>query len=168
MDSTNLRTSLVKPIIRRWMCQGSASFTPSNFVLPLFIINNDDEIQEIASMPEVYRYGANRAIEYLSGLVNDKGLSSILLFPVVSSKSINDSTDPAFNPVLRLIPLVRKQFPTLYVVVDVCLCGFSSDGHCYIANDSDGVKDNDASLTALANLSVAYAKSGCYMICCSK
>ncbi|XP_015792873.1 delta-aminolevulinic acid dehydratase [Tetranychus urticae] len=164
MDSINLRTSLVKPIIRQWMCQGSASFTPSNFVLPLFIINNDDEIQEISSMPEVYRYGVNRAIEYLSGLVNDKGLRSILLFPVVSSKSINDSTDPAFNPVLRLIPLIRKQFPNLYVIVDVCLCGFSSDGHCYVANDSDGVKDNDATLTALANLSVAYAKSGCHMV----
>ncbi|XP_053209297.1 delta-aminolevulinic acid dehydratase-like [Panonychus citri] len=166
MDSSGitLRSSLVNPLIRKWMCQGSVDFNPSNFILPLFIINNDDQIEEIASMPEVNRYGVNRAIEYLTGLV-DKGLTSILLFPVVSCKSVDNSIDPNVNPVLRLIPLIRENFPNLYVIVDVCLCGFSLDGHCYQTSDqTTGIKDNQLTLKALADLSIAYAKVGCHMV----
>jgi porphobilinogen synthase len=81
----------------------------------------------------------------------------------MSSKGLDKSTDPAFNPVLRLIPELRSQFKGLLIITDVCLCGFTETGHCCVF-DVNQKLDNDSSLVELAKLSVTYANAGAHVI----
>lgn len=159
----NLRPSLSQSLIRQWMCQGNLDFQAHQFVLPLFITNRDDGGPvEIQSMPGVFRHSIESVIEFLAKLVR-LDLKSVLLFPVMDKKGLQFSTDKSENPVLRAIPQIKKLWPDLYVIVDVCLCGFTQSGHCFIAT-STGEKDDSLTLEKLSALSVAYASVGCDMI----
>lgn len=90
----NLHQAQSHDILRSWQSQRYDVNHHKDFVLPMFIGNDDDSIETIESMPEVYRYGCNRAIEYLEPLVYKHGLRSVLLFPVVT-KSEKDKMDAA-------------------------------------------------------------------------
>ena len=150
-------------LIRTWMSQGSLDFKPDQFVLPVFVISDDEAIEPIALMPNVNRYGRVKAIQFLEPLVNQLSLKSVLLFPVLKVKDLTKATDSDFNPVLRLIPELKKNFPNLYVIVDVCLCGFTQNGHCGIFDDSSKI-DLETSLKYLSELSLAYASAGADMV----
>lgn len=250
--NTNLHQAQSHSLLRSWQSQRTDINHPNDFVLPMFIGNDDDSLEPIDSMPDVYRYGCNRAIEYLEPLVTSYGLKSVLLFPVVTKKDQKDEEesddaqsdvdeddniteevssssasqyshtssdeddgrtanirpdrlidiepkvqnpflnqneeehhlldeasgqDPApdnidiltkvptpppranevvmrkvsrkadvklikdlalkdlHNPVLRLIPRLRAKYPNLLIICDVCLCAFTSTGHCCLFDD---------------------------------
>lgn len=256
-----------------------------DFVLPVFIGNDDDAIEPIGAMPDVNRYGVNTAIKYLEPLVYSFGLRAVLLFPVVtkpdpeklasgnidgedddddiynhssSGREINSSSnssgttststsssseadagelmpkrllppsaqeaknsqttnsqnpfldraeeedhllgseDPAgreavqksktkavdiklirslalkdkHNPVLRLLPLLRSKFPDLLILCDVCLCAFTSTGHCCLFEDHERQASdknnfpisNKITCQYLSTLAVKYALKGCNVI----
>lgn len=91
---------------------------------------------------------------------------SILLFGVTETlkKDENGSNaDSDANPVIESLPLLRKWFPTLTIACDVCLCPYTSHGHCGILN-GDGTIDNSRSVTRLSEISVRYARSGAHII----
>ncbi|XP_074601737.1 porphobilinogen synthase [Brevipalpus obovatus] len=169
MSSSNsslvaLETSLGKSTIRKWMSQGNTEFEAHNFVLPIFVVNKDsgDPI-EIDSMPAVYRHTISSAIDFIDPLINLE-LRSILLFPVMDVKGIQYMDSVDHNPVLRLIPILKRRFPALYIIVDVCLCTFTLDGHCYMSDNDSGEKISKLTLDTLGKLSVAYARAGCDMV----
>ena len=150
-------------LMRNWMSQGSLDFKANQFVLPIFVINDDEKIEIIKSMPNVNRFGVQKVLEFVQPLIEKFSLGSVLLFPVVSEKGIDKATDLRFNPVLRLVPILKKKFPHLYIITDVCLCAFSHDGHCAVYNDL-GKIDLELTLKHLANISLAYANAGANMI----
>ncbi|KAL1131560.1 hypothetical protein AAG570_011177 [Ranatra chinensis] len=116
-------------------------------------------------MPGVYRYGVNTLIESLTPLV-EQGLKSILLFGVINNlpkDDIGSNGDSAQNPVVRAIPVIRKKFPDLVIICDVCLCPYTSHGHCGIL-DKDGFINNDASIKRIREIAVSYAISGCHIV----
>jgi porphobilinogen synthase len=80
---SNIHQAQSHTILRSWQSQRNDVNHHKDFVLPMFIGNNDDACEPIESMPGVFRYGCNRAIEYLEPLVNRYGLAAVLLFPVV-------------------------------------------------------------------------------------
>lgn len=317
--NSNLHQAQSHDILRSWQSQRFDISHHKDFVLPLFIGNDDESIEPIESMPEVYRYGGSRAIEYLEPLVYSLGLRSVLLFPVVtksdkakintqsdgkasdsdddndviandavstnssdsrfsaqssltsssslagrgvmSERLVNDheseATAPAnapstgshnpflnqneeedhllageqcngtaedvmpaakvpdapalplrageieavtkvtqiqdvrlikgmalkdkHNPVLRLIPRLRAKFPKLLIICDVCLCAFTSTGHCCLFEDHARAKashaptsnqstlnnfpiSNKTTCQYLAMLSVEYALRGCDVV----
>ena len=82
--NSNLHQAQSHEILRSWQSQRFDINHHKDFVLPMFIGNEDDSIEPIESMPSVYRYGCNRAIEYLEPLIHSFGLRSVLLFPVVT------------------------------------------------------------------------------------
>lgn len=84
MSNMNLHQSQSHEVLRSWQSQRTDVNHNKDFVLPLFVGNDDNSIEAIESMPGVYRYGSNRAIEYLDPLVTTFGLRAILLFPVVT------------------------------------------------------------------------------------
>lgn len=274
----NLHQAQSHEILRSWQSQRNDINHHKDFVLPMFIGNEDDTIESIETMPEVYRYGCNRAIEYLEPLVYSFGLRAVLLFPVITKadqdrfdarlksgdedvdddgiiSSINSSGTPTtassgsssddedgagrtsiplgaerllsveetnpqanstqsqnpflnqneeeedhllgeqsdqvhgsremtnlpakkvaplttkeanlmlvsksldvklirglalkdnYNPVLRLVPKLRSKFPELLIICDVCLCAFTSTGHCCLFEDhprsGHGVQSSD-------------------------
>lgn len=147
---------------RHWQTNGNNNHDPSDFILPIFVQNDDDAKEEISSMPGVFRFGINKLLDYLDPLVNELKLKSILLFPVMKVKGIDFATVAQHNPVLRAIPKLRKQFPGLLILTDVCLCGFTDDGHCCTFKDEK--MDNETSIKLIGQVSLAYAKAGAHVI----
>ncbi|CAL1286548.1 unnamed protein product [Larinioides sclopetarius] len=144
---SKLHSGFFHPVLRQ-IQESSTSISPSNLMYPVFII-----------------YGENKLIAALKPLVA-KGLSSILLFGVINS-SLKDNTasvaDTVKNPVLPAIQLLKKVYPDLLIVCDVCLCGYTDHGHCGILT-KDGIIDNEASLKRIAEVALGYAKFGCHVV----
>jgi len=117
-------------------------------------------------MPGVARYGVNKLREHLTELVN-KGLSSILVFGVLDSLGKDDygtNADSPQNPVVRALPKLRQWFPDVTIACDVCLCPYTSHGHCGIFMDSGGSIDNAKSIERIAEIALAYAKAGAHIV----
>lgn len=147
--------------LRHWQANGTYNHDAADFVLPIFVHPDDSAKEAIASMPGVFRYGIDELLCYLEDLAIEN-LKSILLFPVMQVKGIDKAIDAQHNPVLRAIPVLKKTFDSLLIITDVCLCGFTDDGHCCVFKD--GKMDNEASIKLIGDISLAYAKAGADVI----
>ncbi|XP_023229911.1 delta-aminolevulinic acid dehydratase-like [Centruroides sculpturatus] len=159
-----LHSAQFHPILRQWQ-SSNTSITPLNLLYPIFVIDTPDEIQEISSMPGIKRYGIDKLEDHLTPLVK-KGLSSVLIFGVLTNlpkDARGSSADNPKSPVIQAIRKLKGSFPELLICCDVCLCGYTNHGHCGIL-DEDGNIDNDKSICRIAEISVAYAKEGCHVI----
>jgi porphobilinogen synthase len=129
---------------------------------PIFVTDEPDARVEISSLPGQCRWGLNRLKEFLEPLVA-KGLTSVLLFgvPVVSKKDIRASlADDPTSTVVPAIKLLREHFPNLFIAVDVCLCEYTSHGHCGIFQLDNKTLDSAASVERIAEVALNYAKAG--------
>ena len=135
-------------------------------IYPLFISDQDDEETLIPSLPNQHRRGINRLVAFLEPLVH-KGLRSVILFGVPLTPGTKDqlgtAADDPNGPVVRSIRLIRQRFPQLYVVADVCLCEYTSHGHCGILRD-DGSLNNAMSVDRISDVAVAYAQAGAHCV----
>ena len=124
--------------LRQW--QSIDSFvSPANFILPIFIVVDDDCLEEIPSLPNVCRFGLNKLKAFLEPAVQN-GLKCVLLFGVVQDDKLKDENaslaDSPQSGVIRGIGKIREWFPQLLIACDVCLCAYTSHGHCGIFNKS--------------------------------
>lgn len=135
-------------------------------VYPLFITDNPDELTPIPSLPNQLRLGLNRVKSFLEPLVA-KGLRSVILFGVPLHPNAKDAlgtaADDPEGPVIKSIQLIRRQFPELFVVADVCLCEYTSHGHCGILRD-DGSLNNAMSVERISDVAMAYATAGAHCV----
>lgn len=135
-------------------------------IYPLFITDNPDEETPIPSLPNQCRRGLNRLVPFLTPLVR-KGLRSVILFGVPLNPSAKDplgtAADDPSGPVIQAIRLLRAQFPNLYITVDVCLCEYTSHGHCGILCD-DGSLNNTQSVERISDVALAYAMAGAHCV----
>ena len=123
----------------------------SDFIWPVFLVNGRNIKQEISSMPDVFHFSSDVLIRELKPLVKS-GLKSVLLFGVPEKKGIEQAYSPD-GIVQKAIPLIKKTFPELEIITDVCLCSFTENGHCHIG-------DNDATCEILAKIAVSHAVAG--------
>ncbi|KAF7270618.1 hypothetical protein GWI33_016414 [Rhynchophorus ferrugineus] len=159
-----LHSGIFNQTLRDWQSLKS-QVLPINLMYPVFIIENDDEVQTISSMPGVCRYGINKLKDHLTVVVQ-KGLTSILVFGVIETLSKDEhgtNADSARNPVIRALPKLREWFPDLTIACDVCLCPYTSHGHCGILNPN-GTIDNPSSIKRIAEVALAYAKAGAHIV----
>lgn len=143
----------------------NTSIEPHNLMYPIFLLEDDEAIQAVSSMPNVFRYGINKLIPALSELVT-KGLESILIFGIVETlpkDAIGSSADSPQNPVIRALPKLRSAFPDLTIACDVCLCPYTSHGHCGVLTET-GIINHASSVKRIAEVSLAYAKAGAHII----
>jgi len=164
MNVTRLHSSLFHPTLRK-LQESDVNIAPHNLMYPVFLVDGDDEKQEIASMPGIYRYGINTLKVHLDTLTAI-GLSSVLIFGVVSDDKKNataSAADDANNPVIRALPLLSKWYPDLLIACDVCMCPYTNHGHCGVLHE-DGTIDNDASIKRIAEIAVNYAKAGAHIV----
>ena len=154
---------------------------------PIFITDDPDASVEIATLPGQRRWGVNKLEGFLSPLVQ-KGLKSVILFgvplkceKVLKSQSMyirlfrrgmlihnvqDDRGTPADDPdgpVIQAIRKLRKLYPSLYIAVDVCLCEYTSHGHCGVLHE-DGTIDTEPSVERLAEVAVNYANAGAHCV----
>ncbi|CAG9771054.1 unnamed protein product [Ceutorhynchus assimilis] len=158
-----LHSGIFNQTLRDWQSLKS-EITPRNLMYPVFIIEQDHEVQEIASMTGIARYGLYKLRQHLMPLVK-QGLTSILVFGVIETLAKDDNAtnaDSPNNPVIRALPYLREWFPELVIACDVCLCPYSSHGHCGILTDKG--LDNAESIKRIAEIALAYAKVGAHIV----
>ncbi len=135
-------------------------------ILPIFITDNDDEETLIPSLPGQSRRGINKIVPFLEPLVR-KGLRSVILFGVPLAPNAKDAlgtaADDPEGPVIATIRLLRQRFPQLFIVADVCLCEYTSHGHCGILRD-DGSLNNQLSVDRISDVAMAYALAGAHCV----
>ncbi|XP_015596742.1 delta-aminolevulinic acid dehydratase [Cephus cinctus] len=159
-----LHSGIFHPLLRKWQSP-NVEITANNLMYPIFVLDDPNGKDPIDSMPGVHRYGINQIKILLEPLIA-KGLQSILLFGVPNKleKDKNaTNADSMKNPIIQVLPLLRKEFPHLIIACDVCLCAYTEHGHCGILN-SDGTINNKESIKRIAEVAVAYAKTGAQII----
>jgi len=135
-------------------------------IYPLFISDQVEEETLIPSLPNQHRRGINKVIPYLEPLVR-KGLRSVILFGVPIASNAKDAlgteADNPQGPVIHSIRLLRARFPSLFIVADVCLCEYTSHGHCGILHE-DGSLNNSLSVDRISDVAMAYAEAGAHCV----
>ena len=127
-------------------------------VYPLFVQDGADTVTPVPSMPGVSQYTVDRLPEILEK-VAAAGIRAILLFGIPAHKDESGSAAYAADGIVpRAIRAIRATCPELVVIADVCLCEYTSHGHCGLVKDGEIL--NDETLPLLAKASVAYAQAG--------
>ena len=134
----------------------------SSLIYPMFIVEGENIKQEISAMPGQYRYSADRMGEKLESLLR-AGVSSVLFFGIPKHKDAMGSMAYAQDGVVqRAFERAKKEFPGLYLIGDVCMCEYTSHGHCGVLC-KEGV-DNDRTLEYLARTAVSQVQAGADMV----
>ncbi|KAK3170917.1 Aminolevulinate dehydratase [Lepraria neglecta] len=162
--SSQLHGGYSHPLARSW--QAERQLTKSMLIYPLFISDQDEEEALIPSLPNQHRRGINKLVPHLEPLVR-KGLRSVILFGVPMAPNVKDAlgtaADDPEGPVIQSIRLLRARFPSLFIVADVCLCEYTSHGHCGILRD-DGSLNNTLSVDRISDVAMAYAEAGAHCV----
>eukprot|EP00160_Parvularia_atlantis_P002334 Unigene11920_Nuclearia_a/m.36294 Unigene11920_Nuclearia_a/g.36294 ORF Unigene11920_Nuclearia_a/g.36294 Unigene11920_Nuclearia_a/m.36294 type:complete len:343 (-) Unigene11920_Nuclearia_a:30-1058(-) len=151
------------PVQRAW--QSPRPLTADTLMYPVFVSDRTAAVDPILSMPGQSRWSVDKLPALLGPLVA-KGLRSVLIFGVPEScpKDMRGSpADAADGPTVRAVRLIREQYPDVLVACDVCLCAFTSHGHCGILHE-DGTVNNAASIDRLAEVALNYARAGAHIV----
>jgi porphobilinogen synthase len=134
-----------------------------DFVMPLFACPGEGVVQPLEGLPGI----AQRSVDELAaeaGVLSALGVSAVLLFGIPEEK--DEEGSGAYDDdgiVQRTLRELRAGFPELVLATDVCLCEYTSHGHCGVVRDDE--IDNDASLELLARTAVSHAEAGADAIC---
>lgn len=146
--------------IRRLVRENKLSV--DDFIYPLFIEEGTGIETEIPSMPGINRYSLDTISKELDEVVALK-IPAVLLFGIPSKKDDEGTETWNDNGIMQqAIRFIKKNYPSLYVITDVCFCEYTSHGHCGVIHDND--VDNDATLVNLAKQTVSHAKAGADMV----
>ena len=133
-----------------------------DLVYPVFVTEGSGIREEISSMPGNYRFSVDKLLLEIKEIY-DLGLRSILIFGIPHHKDeMGSSAYCDGNIVAEAIKKVKKEYPDIYIIADVCLCEYTNHGHCGFVEN--GYVNNDKTLPLLAKASVSYAQAGADMI----
>ncbi|MCI7106401.1 MAG: porphobilinogen synthase [Lachnospiraceae bacterium] len=129
-----------------------------DLIYPMFVIEGENIVQPVESMPGICQYSLDRMAEELERIEKAR-ISAILLFGIPQHKDeVGSGAYDEHGIVQEAIRRIKKDYPNLLVIADVCLCEYTSHGHCGLVRD--GVILNDETLPLLAASAVSYAKAG--------
>jgi porphobilinogen synthase len=146
--------------IRRMVRETSLS--PDDFIYPLFVTFGRNVRKEISSMPGCFQESVDRIVKHAKEIYS-LGIPAVILFGIPELK--DEIGSGAFDPhgvVQKAIRAIKDKVPGLFVITDVCMCEYTTHGHCGIIEGGD-VK-NDATLDLLAREAVSHAKAGADMV----
>jgi porphobilinogen synthase len=139
-----------------------ATLEVKDLIYPAFVCHGHQTREEIPSMPGVYHLSVDSVVEEAAGVVED-GIPAMLLFGLPATKDAVGSEAYADDGIVQLATrAIKDAFPELMVVTDVCLCEYTSHGHCGVIRDNH--VDNDASLPLLARTALSHARAGADVI----
>lgn len=131
---------------------------PSDLILPLFVTEGERRRRPVASMTGVEQTSADELLRDAEEALS-LGVPAVLLFGIPDEKDDVGSSGYADDSVVaRAIRLLKRELPELLVVTDVCLCEYTSHGHCGVIVDGD--VHNDRTVPLLARMAVAHAAAG--------
>ena len=133
-----------------------------DFIYPLFAVNGEGIRDEIGSLPGNYHLSVDVMLEEVAE-ISELGIKGILLFGLPDSKDDIGSRAWAENGIVQqACQQIKQHFPEMLVITDVCLCQYTSHGHCGILKD--GFPDNDLTIDRLAQVAVSHARAGADMV----
>lgn len=157
-----LRNLRYNPNIRNLVAENSLHLR--NFIYPLFITHGSGVKNPINSMPDVYQMSIDIALRECEEL-QKLGINSIILFGIPKLKDSIGSEALSIKGIVAEATLaIKKYFPNLLVVVDLCFCEYTDHGHCGILDPKLQTVDNDSTLEILAKQALILAQSGADMI----
>jgi len=133
-----------------------------HFIYPLFVVPGEGIRQEIRSMPGSFHLSVDRLLEEVKE-AHDLGIPAVMLFGLPEEKDALGSSGYADDGIIpRAVAALKKAVPGVTVITDVCLCEYTSHGHCGVV-EGDRVL-NDPTLDLLAKASLAYVRAGADMV----
>lgn len=134
----------------------------ASLIYPMFVMDGENKVEEIPSMEGQYRYTVDRMGECLQELL-DAGVTSVMLFGIPAVKDEVGSQAYAEDGIVqRALRYAKEHFPQMYLITDVCMCEYTSHGHCGVLCHAD--VENDSTLKLLAKTAVSHAKAGADMV----
>ena len=142
----------------------TAGLSPHDLIMPIFVKESITAKKEIVPMPGIYQWPL-KDVAAEARKARDLGISGVILFGIPNCK--DDAGSAAYNEdgiVQRAIHEIKKKAPGIHVIADVCLCEYTSHGHCGIVRSQKSEVrsqiDNDATIEVLARVALSYAKAG--------
>ena len=138
------------------------SICVDQLIYPIFVVEENNVKNPIDSMPGIYQFSLDKVLDEVKKAV-ELGVKSFLLFGIPNHKDEVGSGAYEENGVVpRAIKLIKNSYPDVIIIADVCLCEYTSHGHCGLVRDGEIL--NDETLPLLAKSSVCYAKAGADII----
>ncbi len=136
--------------------------TANDFIFPIFVVEGNNIKKEISSLPRNYHVSLDRLNEIVDEVValNIKG---VIIFGLPEHKDACGSEAYSDNGIVqKAVRKLREDYENLLVITDVCMCEYTSHGHCGIIEGKD--VDNDKTLSLLDKIAVSHAKAGAHMV----
>lgn len=150
------RSPAIRDVVRE------TKLSPEDLIYPLFACSGSDVRQEVPSMPGVFQLSVDQVVVEATAAATE-GVRGVLLFGLPESKdSTGSAADNSTAPVQSAIRAIKKEIPGLLVITDVCLCEYTSHGHCGIIDGTNIV--NDATVNRLTSVAVSHAEAGADLV----
>ena len=136
------------------------SINVKDFIYPYFVVEGDGVKEEISTMPGIYRFSIDTLVEDVKEIYA-LGIDKVLLFGVIDDDQKDERGSLAYAEdalVCRAVKAIKAAQPEVCVITDVCLCEYTSHGHCGLLCNHD--VDNDSTLPLLAEMAYVHAKAG--------
>jgi porphobilinogen synthase len=150
------KTSVLRDMFRE------TYLTKNDFIYPLFVAEGANFKREISSMPDVFQLSVDNVLRECEALLT-LGINAVLLFGIPDFKDeVGSSGYHADGIVQKASREIKRKFPEMLVITDVCLCEYTSHGHCGVIENE--YVQNDATLELLAKQAVSHAQNGADII----
>jgi porphobilinogen synthase len=146
------RTESLRGLVRE------TNLSPADLIQPLFVVAGEDVREEIDSMPGIERFSISELVAEATEIAT-AGIGTVLLFGIPAAKDESGSGAYDDEGVVQMaVRALKEAHPDLTVITDVCLCEYTSHGHCGFVRD--GEVDNDITVELLAKIAVSHAEAG--------
>jgi len=146
------RTDVLRGLVRE------TELSPAHLIQPAFVVAGEGIREQVESMPGVERFSISGLVEE-AGEIAAAGVGSILLFGVPAAKDESGSAAYDDEGVVQMaVRALKEAHPELAVITDVCLCEYTSHGHCGFVRE--GEVDNDITVELLAKVAISHAEAG--------
>jgi porphobilinogen synthase len=148
------RTETLRGLVRE------TELSPSHLIQPAFVVAGEDVREEVPSMPGIERYSISHLVEE-AGEIAAAGVGALILFgiPAVKDEAGSGAYDDE-GIVQMAVRALKEAHPDLVVITDVCLCEYTSHGHCGVIRDGGTEVDNDVTVELLAKTAISHAIAG--------
>jgi porphobilinogen synthase len=152
------RTATLRGLVRE------TTLSRDDLIQPYFVVDTDDPnfVKPIGAMPGQSQLGLGKLVERVGRAV-DMGLAACILFGIPKTKDPTGSQGWAENGIVqRAVTALKRSYPDLCVITDVCLCEYTSHGHCGLVSGDEVL--NDPTLELLAKVALSHARAGADMV----
>jgi porphobilinogen synthase len=147
------RTDTLRGLVRE------TELSPAHLIQPAFVVAGEGVREEVPSMPGIERFSINNLVEE-AGEIAAAGIGAVMLFGIPAMKDEFGTGAYDDEGVVQMaVRALKEAHPDLVVITDVCLCEYTSHGHCGVVRDGTEV-DNDLSVELLAKTAISHAEAG--------